>query len=89
MTAPDPVAERAVALAGTANRAPQSLDQAVKDLLAAGDRGALEATQLELVGRVSMHSDDYEATAGLNLVNKALAATGWPDPYNWKRRRKP
>ncbi len=60
----------------------------MEELVGAG-RPALEAARTALVQRIYLHSDDYEATAALRLVNKALAALGWEDPYNWKHRRKP
>jgi hypothetical protein len=63
--------------------------QAIAELLALGDRHDLEQARAELVSRIYQRSDDYQATAALALVNKALAAVGWPDPYNWKHRRKP
>jgi hypothetical protein len=61
----------------------------VRELLAVGDRQDLERARAELVRRIYQRSDDYQATAALTLVNKALATVGWPDPYNWKHRRKP
>lgn len=53
------------------------------------ERQELEKARTELVGRISARSDDFEATAALSLVNKALAELGWDNPYSWKRRRKP
>lgn len=85
MTTLDPTAEQAIALAADA----QSPAAAVQQLAAARDRAALERAQSELVRRVHERSDDFQATAALSLVNKALAAVGWVDPYSWKHRRKP
>ena len=65
------------------------LDAAVKKLAQAGDRPALERAQTDLVGRIHERSDDFQSTAALSLVNKALAAVGWTDPFSWKHRRKP
>jgi len=76
------VVERAVALAHPGGHG------AVEELSGAG-RDSLEQAQAELVQRIHLRSDDYEATAALSLVNKALAALGWEDPYYWKNRRKP
>jgi hypothetical protein len=76
------VVERAMALANPGG--PEAVGQ-----LGAAGREALEAARAELVRRIYMRSDDYRATAALSLVNKALVALGWEDPYNWKRRRKP
>lgn len=89
MAAPDPIAERAVALAGGSGASSLEVDQAVKSLAESADRSSLEVAQAELVRRVRLRSDDYQATAGLSLVNRALALTGWQNPYDWKHRRKP
>lgn len=90
----DPLAEEAVVLASTLSPrwtqdGGDELEAAVKKLAQAGDRNALEGAQADLVQRIYERSDDFQATAALSLVNKALAAVGWPDPYNWKHRRKP
>ena len=61
----------------------------MQKLAAGGDRRALEQAQKDLVQRIHERSDDFEATAALSLVNRALAAVGWTDPYSWKHRRKP
>lgn len=61
---------------------------AVGELAHAG-REALQEARGKLVQRIYLRSDDYEATAALSLVNKALASLGWEDPYIWKHRRKP
>jgi hypothetical protein len=88
MAAPDPVAEEALVLAGTLG-SDESLAAAVEQLAANGDRQALERAQTDLVQRIHVRSDDFQATAALNLVNRALASVGWSDPYSWKHRRKP
>jgi hypothetical protein len=62
---------------------------AVKEMALTGDREELEKSRAELVRRISARSDDFEATAALTLVNKALAELGWDNPYSWKHRRKP
>ena len=89
MPVADPIAEYAVALASLAESGAQTPEQAVEALASAGDHPSLERARAELVSRIYHRSDDYEATKALNLVNKALAAIGWVDPYNWKNRRKP
>lgn len=78
----DPVVERAIALTNPGG------PEAAKELAAEGREG-LERARDELVRRIYGRSDDYQATAALTLVNNALAALGWEDPYDWKRRRKP
>ncbi len=89
MVARDPVVEEAVVLASTLTSGPEALDAAVQKLAAGGDRRGLEQAQKDLVQRIQERSDDFEATAALSLVNRALAAVGWSDPYSWKHRRKP
>ena len=84
-----PIADRALALAADGGKGPDAPPDVVAELAAAGDREALEGARAELLSRIYERSDDYQATAALTLVNKALAAVGWPDPYNWKHRRKP
>lgn len=86
---PDVIAQQAIALAGSLGTGPSETEAAVTDLVAAGDRRALENARAVLVGRITGRSDDFEATGALSLVNKALAVTGHPDPFNWKHRRKP
>jgi hypothetical protein len=81
----EPMATQAVALATDG----QSAEAAVKQLVASGDRDSLQKAQSELVQRVYERSDDFAATAALNLVNKALAIVGWVEPFSWKHRRKP
>ena len=85
----DPVAEEAVVLASTLSSGDDAVDIAVQKLAQSGDRKALEQAQQDLVQRIHERSDDFQATAALTLVNKALAAVGWTDPYSWKHRRKP
>jgi hypothetical protein len=94
MATRDPLAEEAVVLASTLSAGwtqdgGDEFDAAVKKLAEAGDRTALERAQADLVQRLRERSDDFQATAALNLVNKALGAVGWNDPYSWKHRRKP
>jgi hypothetical protein len=86
---PEPLDKHGAAQPGAPGGSPASTATALKDLAAAGDRPELEKARAELVRRISGRSDDFEATAALSLVNKALAARGWDDPYNWKHRRKP
>jgi uncharacterized linocin/CFP29 family protein len=89
MATRDPLAEEAVVLAGTLDSDSDALDAAVQKLAESGDRPALEGAQRDLVRRIHERSDDFEATAALALVNRALAAVGWTDPFSWKHRRKP
>jgi hypothetical protein len=81
--------DNAIALSAAINAGSKTTDEAVRELAADGDRDALHTARGELVARIYKRSDDYEATAALTLVNKALAAVGWYDPFTWKHRRKP
>jgi hypothetical protein len=76
---------RATALAASSDH-----DRAVQELirLAAGRRSTLEQARSELIGRIRLRSDDYEATAGLTLLNSALAEVGWPAAITWERRNR-
>lgn len=62
--------------------------EAVADLLllAAGDRAALERARNRYAGRLHGQPDDWEATAALRLLNRALAELKWTDPLDWKQR---
>jgi hypothetical protein len=88
MAEPDPIVDQAMALAAASDAGTGS-HEAAQELAATGDRAGLERAQAELVRLVHRRSDDYQATAALSLVNKALATVGWPNPYSWKHRRKP
>jgi hypothetical protein len=81
--------ERALSL--SASKPGQGADdgRGVSELVAGTDKAGLEQARAELVARLSRRSDDYQATAALSLVNRALASVGWDNPYDWKHRRKP
>jgi hypothetical protein len=83
METPERISERAIALAADGNR-----DAAVNELvrLAGDDPEPLEAGRKVLVKRLSLNSNDYAASAGLTLINAALAKVGWADPVAWKPR---
>jgi hypothetical protein len=83
------LAEQAIELAMAVRSGDKTSDEAAEELATAGDRGALQEARAALVGRIYKRSDDYEATGGLNVLNKAIALVGWHDPYSWKHRRKP
>jgi hypothetical protein len=61
---------------------------AVQALIAAagGDRAALEAARDEVAGRLHSRVDDWEATATLTLLNRALAKLPRVDPLDWRTR---
>jgi len=86
-----PLATRAVALAREVRAGSKDQPTAVRELASAigpQDQRLVSARD-ELLQRVHLASDDFQATAALALVNKALAQAGWQDPYSWKHRRKP
>lgn len=83
------LAEEVVDLASTLGSGGETPEAAVQKLAQSYDRQALEQAQKDLVQRIHERSDDFGATAALTLVNKALAALGWTDPYSWQHRRKP
>lgn len=84
-----PLTEQAISLAGSAGGAQADHDRLADQLAAAGDRDDLEAARQQLLARIYVRSDDFQATAALQLVNKALAKVGWQGHYSWKHRRKP
>ena len=74
------LAERAIALATSGDR-----NGAVSELVeSAGDVDALEEARDLLVRRIQARSDDYEATAGLTLLNAAIGAVGPKAEVTWK-----
>lgn len=86
---PAALTEQALSLAGSLGGAQADQDQLAQQLATAGDRNDLETARQQLLARIYAHSDDFQATAALQLVNKALAKVGWHDQYSWKHRRKP
>ena len=81
---PEELAEHAIGLGSTNDR-----NGAASDLahLAQKDVAALEAARAILVRRLHLRSDDHAATAGLSVINAAIATAGWQDPVAWKPRR--
>ena len=57
--------------------------------LCGGDRAAVEAVRDRYARLLHGDSDNWDATAALNVLNPALAALGWDDRYDWRRRKKP
>jgi hypothetical protein len=77
------LADRAIALATSRDR-----NGAVSELVGlAGDVDSLEAARDVLVRRLHAKSDDYEATAGLTLLNAAIAAAGPKAEFTWKPKK--
>jgi hypothetical protein len=81
--ATDPICAEALRLAGDGGG-----DSAVARLveLTGTDREALLAARNAFARRLHSHADDYAATGALQLLNRAIAAYGWQDPYDWRGR---
>ena len=63
--------------------------RAAERLLAAAnrDRERLERAASALIQRLTLRSDDFEATLALRIVERALAAAPYPDgPWRWHQR---
>ena len=60
---------------------------------ASGDRLAMEAARDHVAAMVRKRVDDYESTATLRLLNRALSEMPHTDPLDWQvrweQRRKP
>ncbi|HET9059196.1 MAG TPA: hypothetical protein VFN61_04690 [Acidimicrobiales bacterium] len=82
-------ADQALSLAGSLGTSSQATEQAVAALAGSANVTELAQAREHLVARIYARSDDFAATAALQLVNKALAEVGWPDPFSWKHRKKP
>jgi hypothetical protein len=80
------IADRAVALA-TSNDGDQKEDTAELLELAGNEAGPLEEARRLLVRRIRTRSDDFQATAGLSLLNAALSQLGKRDDLAWTPRQ--
>ena len=78
--------QRAPALGRSSDRAAATAELVA---LCQGDRGAIEQARDRYARRLHGASEDWDATAALTVLNRALAAFGWTDHYGWKGRRKP
>ncbi|HVA75400.1 MAG TPA: hypothetical protein VNF71_12650 [Acidimicrobiales bacterium] len=60
---------------------------------AGGDRAALESARDRVAAMVRRRVDDFESTAALRLLNRALSESPPADPFDWQvrweRHRKP
>lgn len=88
-TAVAALVQRAAELA--AGDSSEGVDNAAEALIEAarGDRAALEEARNVYARHLHGNAADWEATAALRLLNRALTRFGWIDPYEWKHRRKP
>jgi hypothetical protein len=78
------LANQAIALGTTHDR-----NSAATELLrlARDNASSLETARGVLVRRLQIRSDDHAATAGLTVINAAIALAGWADPVAWKPRK--
>lgn len=79
----DVIEQKAAELAGSADQ-----DAALDELVAlvGDDRAGLEAARNAVAKRLHRNTGDWEATASLALLNRAVAKVGWVDPYDWRGR---
>ena len=54
--------------------------------LVGSDRHALEAARDRVAAHLHRQVDDFQATATLTLLNRALSAIPIVDPLDWRRR---
>ncbi|MGH9094457.1 MAG: hypothetical protein ACRDXE_04790 [Acidimicrobiales bacterium] len=80
---PETVATRASELAAGTDRA-GAADELIA--LVGRDRAVLEAARDHVAARLHHHTGDWAATRALTLLNRALSAYGWTDPFDWKVR---
>ena len=85
--APLTTAEHVVAAARAGGETADVVDAA------GGDRAVLEAARDLVAAQVRRRVDDFEATAALRSLNRALTELPPSDPFDWQvrweRRRKP
>lgn len=79
-TVPDVSAQNA-AEAARAGHATEAILEA-----AGGDRAALESARDSVAASVRRRVDDFEATAALRLLNRALSEMPPTDPFDWQVR---
>jgi hypothetical protein len=87
--ATDPICQEALALSGHGGIGGSTNGDAALDRLislAGLDRTALVAARDAFARRLHAHSDDYEATGALRLLNRSLSKFSPPDPYDWHKR---
>jgi hypothetical protein len=82
---PEVIAAQAVELSRSG-----SPDSAVEALAAAagGDRPTVEAARDQVAAHLHTAVDDWDATAGLTLLNRTLAGMPRHDPLDWRVRWK-
>jgi hypothetical protein len=76
------LAARASELAASGESPDASADELLR--LAGGDRSSVEAARNLLAARLHTSVGDWSATAGLSLLNRALATMPRHDPMDWR-----
>jgi len=86
-TTVDLIEQRALEL-GRRSPSPSEQSEAVGQLVdaAGADRPSLEEARNRLARRLHGNSSDSAAVGALGLLNRALVAVGWDDPYDWRVR---
>jgi hypothetical protein len=79
---PEDLASRATQVA--AGRDPDARTVIVE--AAGGDRALIEAARDRLASHLHTHADDWDATAGLTLLNRVLSSLPRHDPLDWRVR---
>jgi hypothetical protein len=85
---PNPIADRAVALAAASHVGGAGGGEELGELIRLADDDAVRLVEARdvLVRRIQLRSDDYAATGGLTLLNAAIAGVGWHGDFTWKPR---
>jgi hypothetical protein len=88
MTTATPVEDVKARAAELALDGATDMKAAADELLAAagGNRRAVEAARDEVAARVRARVDDFDATATLTLLNRALSRLPIDDPLDWRVR---
>jgi hypothetical protein len=81
-TTADTIALEAASLARDSD--PAAADKLIA--LAGGEREALEAARDQVAAHLHAQVDDWEATATLTLLNRALSLLPRSDPLDWRER---
>jgi hypothetical protein len=76
------LAEQAIELAASGERPDASAEELLR--VADGDRATVEAARNLLAARLHASVGDWSATAGLSLLNRALATMPRHDPMDWR-----
>jgi hypothetical protein len=82
-TSPEAIVQQAADLSQDHDQA-TAVDKLIS--MVGSDRHALEAARDQVAAHLHRHVDDYQATATLTLLNRALSNTPIVDPLDWRVR---